>query len=409
MPLARASRGAQRRLPVKVKRMRARWQFHCLPGRDDPRVAIEIKAKFESAGMKAARPIQFLIRREIMPLETEAEATKAAEQRPPACADGVPRDRFAECGHGGNNRSARRRRCGFASQLGATRHELVGQRLQGPFRTVRRVAPPAHILQRGFVGGFDVPIGLRGYGALVPARMHITKLFRRARDIKRRVPLPRAQIRRMRHVITRLKFSRLDGGARRDEREQFARALDLHGLGDQPARAETGRGNIGIKLGFIAAQKHGIVAQARIQTRPIHERLVRHRFGLIEKLPRLIDVDRFEVVRQIRRDPPRITVADGAAQHVAAIVERFTLRGVTDQHAVVLVVRIELPRQHQLSRGIDFVDLIRALFRLSQRRQKHSRQNGDDRDNHEQLDEGKRRRLGFRFESHAASVARAGG
>jgi len=59
-------------------------------------VAFAIQADFDTAGMKAITPIEFLSHRKVMPLEAQSSATHAAMQVAPAVSDRMPDRPFGE-------------------------------------------------------------------------------------------------------------------------------------------------------------------------------------------------------------------------------------------------------------------------------------------------------------------------
>src|SRR5688572_30430728 len=73
MSFSGPARRDQRRVALVIECKRLGWQLHGLLALFDRRGAVEVKAQLDAAGMKAPRPIQFLHRGEIVPLETETK------------------------------------------------------------------------------------------------------------------------------------------------------------------------------------------------------------------------------------------------------------------------------------------------------------------------------------------------
>lgn len=90
MPLARYSRGGKPRAMLAVKSRAQRNETQLARAVTDTSVAGEIEADFDAAGMKALRPVHFVARGEVMPLEAETEFAIVAVQLTPACAHAFP-------------------------------------------------------------------------------------------------------------------------------------------------------------------------------------------------------------------------------------------------------------------------------------------------------------------------------
>ena len=108
MPLVRRPRGAQRLFAPPVKSGGQRRENGFLLVETDTAFAFEVQADLDAVRMKTPAPIEFLVRLEVVPLETHARAAHAAVQMPPAVANSAPRRTFGERGR---DADFQRRRC----------------------------------------------------------------------------------------------------------------------------------------------------------------------------------------------------------------------------------------------------------------------------------------------------------
>jgi hypothetical protein len=83
-----------------------------------------------------------------------------------------------------------------------------------------------------------------------------------------------------------------------------------------------------------------------------------------------------------------ILVSDSAGAPQAGNKNLPPKRLVTARNKLVVVVRVHHHGQAHLLEIVVATGLLRLLFGFAQRRQKHSREDGDDRDDNEQLDQG---------------------
>src|SRR6185369_1385767 len=96
MPLARGATRGQLLAVAMIKSHGVRRKLRAAAASFHESMTVEIQAELHAIGMETGRPVKFLPRKKVMPLNAVTDSSKAAEQRLPARAHITPRSAFGK-------------------------------------------------------------------------------------------------------------------------------------------------------------------------------------------------------------------------------------------------------------------------------------------------------------------------